>query len=95
MLYEEYTYDDGSGARTWSRILASYTDDPAGGLFMNVFDEATFFDWETLLGTAYSGIIPVVGNAHVDYCDTLVGDLNNDCRVDLEDFAEMAKYWLN
>jgi len=89
VLYEEYDV----GGNIWSRMLAAYT--VGGTLTGSTYNEATFFDWVTLLGSAYSDITPVVGNAHLDYCDTLVGDLNNDCRVNLKDFAVMAEFWLN
>ena len=92
VLYEEYE-DAGSGT-IWSRILASYTDDPAGGLFTNEFDEVAFYDWVGLIGAAYSEIIPLVGNAHLNTCNDLVGDINGDCRVNLADFALMASSWL-
>jgi hypothetical protein len=89
VLYEEYT----SGGRTWSRLLASYTD--GTGLFGNGYDEGAFYDWVTITGGgAYSNMIPLVGNAHLHSCNSLDGDLNSDCRVNLNDFAIMAGHWM-
>lgn len=63
VLYEEYV-DQASG-NVWSRLLASYTDDPAGGLFQNGFDEGAWYDWVGLTGANYSDFDPFVGNVTV------------------------------
>ncbi len=93
VLYEEYV-DQASG-NIWSRVLASYTDDPAGGLFTNGYDEGVWYDWVGLTGAGYSDMIPVVGNVHPENCDGLFGDINSDCRVNFKDFARMADIWLD
>jgi len=63
VLYEEYLDVGGTGT-VWGRLLTSLTDDPAGGLFMNGFDFATFYDYVATFGVDASGMIPMVGSAH-------------------------------
>jgi len=63
VLYEEYV-DQASG-NVWGRLLTSLTDDPAGGLFMNVYDGGSWYDYVSMFGADASGMIPLVGNIHI------------------------------
>jgi len=91
VLYEEYTFDDGSGARTWGRLLAAYNN---GGTIQDIpFAESTVFDYSTLFGVPVNidGFVPMFGNIHACFVE---GDLDGDCVVNLSDFAKMADNWL-
>jgi len=63
VLFEEYV-DAGSG-NVWARILVSFTDDVAGGLFTNAYDVGSWYDYTGMFGVDGSGMVPIVGNVHI------------------------------
>jgi len=96
VLYEEYTSGDFND--TWGRMLVSFTDDPAGGLFTNEFNEGTWFDYYTLFSpfgvTDGGGFIPVVGNVHGMTSVEEDADFDGDGDVDGTDFLTWQQNYL-
>ena len=82
VLYEEYV--DGGSGNIWGKLQVALSDDPAGGLFTTVLYATELYDYMTLFGVDGSGMIPLIGQAHI--LEVNSADFDGDTVVDGADF---------